>query len=300
MTATSANRQLLRLTHVLRGCSVKLTSGNIIALIIFDDQNFAVVTCWSVWSMRCSVDSDFASPCRNAVCIMAGLIYKGSSFAPNGIPTHSKETKQHERPWRFYPITSKLYSFSQNPISIRQLSQLCVILFFFTHPTVDSYPQSVFAAAAAPLASFDRLPHVIFWVWLHLLQFDVSNQYLDPIEDALNKPDRPIPSGRVTLRQAQILRWALVPLCLALSTCYSMPTMWSTVLLCVLTYMYNELHFHAHWITRNLGNAFGFASFEFGATLIAGLCPNIILHLCTIIDPLSSTYQELTPTKWTP
>jgi hypothetical protein len=79
-----------------------------------------------------------------------------------------------------------------------------------------------------------------------------------------------------------------------------MPTMWSSVLLCLLTYAYNELHCHSHWLTRNLGNAFGFASFELGATLIAGLCLGIILYLNTIIDPLSSTYQELTPTKWTP
>jgi hypothetical protein len=136
--------------------------------------------------------------------------------------------------------------------------------------------QSVFAAAAAPLASFERLPHVIFWVWLHVLQFDVSNQYLDPAEDALNKPDRPLPSGRITLRQAQILRWALVFICMALSACYSTPTVWSSVLLCLLTYTYNELHLHAgHWITRNLNNAFGFTSFELGATLVAGTYPSL-------------------------
>ncbi|KIM78588.1 hypothetical protein PILCRDRAFT_11056 [Piloderma croceum F 1598] len=70
-------------------------------------------------------------------------------------------------------------------------------LFLFTKSDVKTtvIPVSVFAAAATPLVSFDCLPHVIFWVWLHLLQFDVSNQYLDPTEDALNKPDRPIPSG---------------------------------------------------------------------------------------------------------
>ena len=158
--------------------------------------------------------------------------------------------------------------------------------------------QSIFAAAAAPSTSFERLPHVIFWVWLHLLQFDVANQYLDPTEDALNKPYRPIPSGRVTLRQAQILRWTLVPICLALSTCYSMPTMWTSVLLCLLTHTYNDLYFHGHWLTRNISIAFGLSSFELGATLVAGLCPSIILYLRTIIDPLSSNYQELT--KWTP
>jgi len=150
-------------------------------------------------------------------------------------------------------------------------------LFLFTKSDIKTtvIPVSIFAAAAAPLASFERLPHLIFWVWLHVLQFDVSNQYLDPAEDAFNKPDRPIPSGRVTLRQTQLLRWALVPICMVLSACYSTPVVWSTVLLCLLTYTYNELHLHAgHWITRNLNNAFGFASFELGATFVAGADAN--------------------------
>src|ERR1700734_2784258 len=116
-----------------------------------------------------------------------------------------------------------LFLFTKSDIKTTVIPVVGYICIFLTHPAADGYPQSVFAAAAAPLASFDRLPHVIFWVWLHLLQFDVSNQYLDPTEDTLNKPFRPIPSGRVTLRQAQILRWALVPICMALSTCYSTP-----------------------------------------------------------------------------
>ncbi|KIM82452.1 hypothetical protein PILCRDRAFT_25473, partial [Piloderma croceum F 1598] len=89
-------------------------------------------------------------------------------------------------------------------------------------------------------------------------------------EDALNKPDRPIPSGCITLHQAKILQWALIPTCMALLASYSTSTMWSSVLLCVLTYTYDELQLHAgHWITQNLNNVFGFTSFELGVTLVA-------------------------------
>jgi hypothetical protein len=77
---------------------------------------------------------------------------------------------------------------------------------------------------------------------------------------------------------------------LGLINMLQLPTMWSSVLLCLLTYAYNELYCHSHWLTRNLGNAFGFASFELGATLIAGLYLGIILYLNTIIDPVLSTY----------
>lgn len=110
----------------------------------------------------------------------------------------------------------------------------------------------------------------MFWIWVHLLQFDLSNQTLDPNEDIINKSDRPLPSKRISLRAAIYLRWALIPACWILSSIYSRETVYSSITLVALTFIYNEFTAHSsHWLSRNVVNACGFGSFETGATLIA-------------------------------
>lgn len=121
-----------------------------------------------------------------------------------------------------------------------------------------------------------RLPHIVWWIWLHLLQFDVSNQLLDSQEDALNKSDRPLPSKRVSLKNAARFRWALIPICWAVSALYSVQAVFASVSLVIFTVIYNELSAHSgHWIVRNGVNAAGFASFEAGATLVAGMLSSV-------------------------
>jgi len=146
-------------------------------------------------------------------------------------------------------------------------------LFLFTKSDIKTtvLPITVLAAAAAPLTNILHLPHVIFWTWFHVLQFDVSNQTLDPGEDELNKRDRPLPAKRITYRNALILRWALVPACWTLSACYSLETVYASMALTALTAIYDECGAHAgHWAIRNLVNALGFVAFEVGASLVAG------------------------------
>ena len=108
----------------------------------------------------------------------------------------------------------------------------------------------------------------VLWTWLHLLQFCVSNQSLNPEEDALNKPWRPIPSGIVSSVNARILRWILLPLCLSLSI--SLEVHWQGISLAIAFLVHNELHLHSHWLMRNACNAWGYASFNAGASAIAG------------------------------
>jgi len=146
-------------------------------------------------------------------------------------------------------------------------------MFLFTKSDIKTtvVPITVLAVASAPLTNIAHLPHTIFWTWFHVLQFDVSNQTLDPEEDEHNKKDRPLPSKRITYRNAVILRWALVPACWTLSACYSLQTMYASMALVALTIIYDELGAHAgHWAVRNLVNALGFVSFEVGASLVAG------------------------------
>ncbi|UPX14782.1 uncharacterized protein EKO05_0005254 [Ascochyta rabiei] len=52
-----------------------------------------------------------------------------------------------------------------------------------------------------------RIPQTVMWLWLVILQFCVQNQRSEDSvqEDAINKPWRPIPSGRMTSEQAETL-----------------------------------------------------------------------------------------------
>jgi 4-hydroxybenzoate polyprenyltransferase len=113
-----------------------------------------------------------------------------------------------------------------------------------------------------------RILCAVLWTWLHLLQICVSNQSLNPGEDALNKPWRPIPSGIVSVLNARILRWILLPLCLSLSI--SLGALWHGISLAIAFIVYNELHLDSHWPLRNACNAWGYASFNAGASAIAG------------------------------
>ncbi|KAF8174925.1 UbiA prenyltransferase family-domain-containing protein [Pholiota molesta] len=156
---------------------------------------------------------------------------------------------------------------------IKQLIHAAYTAFLFTKSNIPTtlIPVTFFAIAAAPINDFSQLPHVIIWIWIHLLQFDVSNQTMDPDEDALNKSDRPLPSKRITLKNAIILRWVLVPFCLAISIAYSVEAFYASATLALLTALYNEFAGHAdNFVVRNMFNAGGTMCFEFGATLLAG------------------------------
>src|SRR5882724_1178786 len=165
-------------------------------------------------------------------------------------------------------------------------------------PTSPPPRQTVFAAIMAPLSSFSRLPQLLFWIWLHLLQFCASNQTISPEEDAVNKPWRPIPAGRLSVPQAHTFRCLLVPACLAVSAYRGVLP--ASILLCLTTAAYNDLGFHQHVVLRNACNALGYASFELGATQLAGPSPQLrpALHTNTIPQEAGpSTIPPLSPSQ---
>lgn len=126
------------------------------------------------------------------------------------------------------------------------------------------------AAASAPLHAPSHFLHCFFWVWLHVLQFDISNQTINPVEDEHNKRDRPLPAKRISLQNALILRWALVPICWLLSACYSNEIVYASLALTLLTVLHNELHAHRYLAGKNVVTAMGITAFEVGAILITG------------------------------
>ena len=138
----------------------------------------------------------------------------------------------------------------------------------------------IFSALSGPLMTknsspnlfviIGRVPRVVFWLWLNLLLFTISNQSLPGSvkEDSINKPWRPIPSKRISLVNARRLLLAVIPL-VFLSTFY-LGAVEVSVALMVFTWMYNDLGgADDNFFVRNLLNLFGFVSYSLGATLIA-------------------------------
>lgn len=128
-------------------------------------------------------------------------------------------------------------------------------------------PQVIFAQLSCYPTIFHHLGHTTLWVWMHLLQFCVSNQTTGLDEDIKNKPWRPIAARSISMASALVLRWALVPICVTLSSFYGVH--YISVIFSVGVYFHNELHFDSHWLWRNIFNALGYATFDWGASYIA-------------------------------
>ena len=90
----------------------------------------------------------------------------------------------------------------------------------------------------------------ILYLTLYLYQFNVSNQIHGLEEDRINKPDRPLVSGLISLEEASIRYMVLVFLYLALSIL--LQVFWWTVLWVIATYLHNARGWHQHWFTKNI------------------------------------------------
>ncbi|KAH7890531.1 UbiA prenyltransferase family [Phlebopus sp. FC_14] len=170
------------------------------------------------------------------------------------------------------------------PSFLRSIGHCARTLYRFTKADITTtiIPVTLFSFAAAPVCDIRRIPHVIFWVWVHILQFNVANQVIDPEEDGKNKSFRPIPAGLINIRNAKILRWMLLPTSLIVSALYSRETFTVSVVLSSLVLWYNELRGHEHWFSKNIMTAAGYSSFELGGTLVAG-CDRSQLETVAII-----------------
>ena len=103
------------------------------------------------------------------------------------------------------------------------------------------------------------------------MQLGLANQTLPRAiaEDRMNHPDRPLPAGRITVRQARTLRWMMIPLCLLWSAAYGPRTLLTSFGVALFMLAYNECGgARGHWLVRNGLNAIGYALAEAGATLV--------------------------------
>ena len=145
------------------------------------------------------------------------------------------------------------------------------------------FPESAFgicSALAGPMITTNQSPNtvnilkqaprVVLWVWINVLIFDLANQRLPHsiVEDSVNKPWRPIPSGRMTACQARRLLLATIPIAI-LITFYIGGTE-EIFVMNTLMYMYNDLGgADENFVVRNVINAAGFICYSAGATRVA-------------------------------
>ncbi|KAI4157338.1 MAG: hypothetical protein LQ342_008361 [Letrouitia transgressa] len=166
------------------------------------------------------------------------------------------------RSLHFFALAKTLYLFTADDIvSIIIPKTVCGIIVPFAG-TLLRQPRS---AAEVVL----RSPLVFLWIWIHLLLFNVSNQRQAKsiMEDKVNKPQRPLPLGRLTVQGANKLSVGLFPLATAISL--AIGGIYPSLVFQALTFWYNDLEGGEHWLSRNLLNAGGYLGFITGAIEVA-------------------------------
>jgi 4-hydroxybenzoate polyprenyltransferase len=113
-------------------------------------------------------------------------------------------------------------------------------------------------------------PHALLYMWLYVFYFDLSNQK-DPEsikEDKLNKPWRAIPSGRMTIEQAE--RWYIISTVLLVGA----SGLWlggfpEAIAFMVETYIHDFRSGNSLWWTKNLINTMFYSTGHLGASRVA-------------------------------
>ncbi|KAJ8594718.1 hypothetical protein M405DRAFT_808498 [Rhizopogon salebrosus TDB-379] len=129
-------------------------------------------------------------------------------------------------------------------------------------------PVMVFAVVSSPRHTSLGLPCSLCWLWFHLLQINLANQAYSVEEDNLNKPWRPVPSGRISIMACHAWRWRVVVFCLCLSFLFSFKVLVTSATFAVLVILHDDFGLSGHPILKILCNVGGYASFELGSTLI--------------------------------
>lgn len=157
-------------------------------------------------------------------------------------------------------------------------------LWLFTKSDLKSmiYPNVIFSLACqlsrADLAPghkgnlidiFSQIPYVFIWLWTNLLLFSLANQRLPSSikEDSINKPWRPIPSGRIDATGARTLIFVMMSVVLLISFALGAAT--TALALMVITWAYNDLGGSDNSvIVRNVLNALGMSIYISGAVIV--------------------------------
>ncbi|KAJ6535156.1 UbiA prenyltransferase family-domain-containing protein [Mycena capillaripes] len=152
----------------------------------------------------------------------------------------------------------------------RALSSLCVVqatilneLDVFWAFTWRDWSSTLIPGMMYTVAVFRRLPfpvspsfiglgigRALIYLALYIYSFNLSNQIHGVTEDRINKPSRPLPSGRISLREAYFRWYATTVAFLVVGAAWGVGQ-WS-LLWVLLTIAHNFGGFDKHWFTRNL------------------------------------------------
>ncbi|KAG2123268.1 UbiA prenyltransferase family [Suillus clintonianus] len=136
-------------------------------------------------------------------------------------------------------------------------------------------PVMIFANIVSPRHDPLALSCSLCWLWLHLFQGNVSNQSYSAPEDLLNKPWRPVPSGRISIKDSRALRWGLMVFCLGFSSLFSLNVVMTSAIFTVLVIVHDDFGLSGHPIGKNVLNVGAYVSFELGSTLVLSGEPSL-------------------------
>lgn len=189
----------------------------------------------------------------------------GRPNSPNKRNSSRHQTPQSQAPprsWKYHLRT--IWLITVNDLKSIVAPETAFGIFSALAPTLTTHPDPTIFTV------FSRLPHVILWNWLNVLLFDIANQRLPNsiLEDSVNKPWRPIPTGRLTPDEARRLLLVVIPV--VFGATLWLGGMWEAVAMMVLTWMYNDLGAADEvYVVRNIINALGFMCYSSGATAVA-------------------------------
>ncbi|KAI1758259.1 UbiA prenyltransferase family [Xylaria castorea] len=136
------------------------------------------------------------------------------------------------------------------------------------------------------------LTYLFCWTWANLLAFIVSNQRYQAaiFEDPLNKPWLPIPAGRISSWDAQILGLLVYLLAILMSEDGGLI---QSILLVVFEWAYNHPGASSRELAvSNLLNALGFTSFAFGVLDVTLEHGNVLSWLCLLVAMILTTVHS--------
>ncbi|KAG8166799.1 hypothetical protein KVR01_002488 [Diaporthe batatas] len=116
---------------------------------------------------------------------------------------------------------------------------------------------------------FRRVPVLLAFNWTNLLVFDLANQRSpgSVAEDRINKPWRPIPTGKISPQQTRRTMLVIVPLSMCLN--YHLGVWVQGSLIHLITWLYNDLGGGDEVILREVLIAVGYAMFNSGSLKIS-------------------------------
>ena len=224
------------------------------------------------WPHRLSLLHEVAKVEGSAVTLDSSIACKVLKGSPGIAQCKRRDRQAH-------PATAEPSTFARIRYHLHTLH-----LFTSSDYKLVLFPQTAFGFVSALSGSFlagndtkpsilevvGRLPFVLFWVYLNLLPFTIRNQSTPSaiLEDALNKPHRPLPSGRLTKSAAR--RLTIISYGLAVMISVPPQTAAASLSLLLLGTIYNDFGGgDSSPLIRNVLNAAGHACFSLGAIMVA-------------------------------